>query len=777
MQRVCRLGAGSPLFGREGAGLALPALCVTAAMVTFEVGWGANLGSALLFMGFELGFAIVPGLLLYRVLASRPGGPIRQLALGWTLGTVLEIIAFMITAALGARWAFSIFPLLVVIPSSVLLIRRRSATTETPTQRDEAQSRRFAWSLAAVCMLAMGLMALAFFPGTPAPGTETFTYFRDFYFHLGLAGEAKNGWPVHDPNVSGVPQPYHFFAHLHMAAASQVTGIELPLVYFRFFNLPLVVLSILLLVSLGTSFARSAWTGLLAAMLMLFVGDLQLQTNQDLVSQLPFLGAFVTFLGASPSFLFGLPIFLALMLIVGERITAAEPARAGEWAIVALLVFGATNSKVTILPILLCALALFAVWSVVSRRRLPGAVLATGFVAILAGGITYQSQYAGHSSGLVLEPFGTIDSMPVVSVVKAYLAGSLDLPAEALLLGLAGIVVGLLGLLGPQIAAASWGKVLGRPALPAVPWLLALTAAGLLIGFMVQAPSTGNQLYFVMSGVVPASFLAAIGLSRLWRARPREIRFSVPVALISTTWLIMLVTLMRAPIVFDLFSGADAPAQTFIFWYAGLGILLTGLVLAAHRLLVPSRWWSRLFVCAALVLVGAIGSVANYVVPGLSGAPPSSAEAPTTEAVTPDLYGALSWVRDNTPDDAVIAANTTNAFDFKRAAFAQRPTFVAGTAYTREATDRGYDKELARGFVDINPDRRALNAAAFAGDPAALATLEDEYGVGFLVIDTSGNLPVDPAALAQYTTSAFEAPTASVLRLDGAPPAPPDPSG
>ena len=46
---------------------------------------------------------MLPGWATYRVLSRDPGGPLRQLAIGWALGYVLEILAFMATAATGTR--------------------------------------------------------------------------------------------------------------------------------------------------------------------------------------------------------------------------------------------------------------------------------------------------------------------------------------------------------------------------------------------------------------------------------------------------------------------------------------------------------------------------------------------------------------------------------------------------------------------------------------------------------------------------------------------------
>src|SRR5262245_32999379 len=63
-----------------------PIAVVIVAVVGLEVAYGVGLGDALLYLGFEIAFAIVPGVLVYRALSSRPGTWLRQLAIGWTVG-------------------------------------------------------------------------------------------------------------------------------------------------------------------------------------------------------------------------------------------------------------------------------------------------------------------------------------------------------------------------------------------------------------------------------------------------------------------------------------------------------------------------------------------------------------------------------------------------------------------------------------------------------------------------------------------------------------------
>ena len=81
----------------------------------------------MLTLGYEVAYRIVPGWLLYRVFTSNPGSIVRQLALGWALGSALEVSFFMASAAADVRPVFSALPLLVGIRAAIVLWRRRQS--------------------------------------------------------------------------------------------------------------------------------------------------------------------------------------------------------------------------------------------------------------------------------------------------------------------------------------------------------------------------------------------------------------------------------------------------------------------------------------------------------------------------------------------------------------------------------------------------------------------------------------------------------------------------
>jgi hypothetical protein len=759
-------------INRETAWRVAPALAVLLVLVALETGRGAPLGDALLYVGYELVYVVLPGCLLFRALASRPGDGLRTLALGWALGSALEVFAFIATAALDARWLFLLYPLLVAAPAVVIIrsrsrSRSRSADGDAPADPRDRVGRRAAWAIAGVCIAAIAMIAVAAFHSTPLPGAEPFSYFRDYPWHLALVAEAKEHWPIADPQVAGEPFVYHYFVHLHMAAASQVTGIGLPTLFFRLNALPLVMLTVLLFAEAGRSVRIGVAGGLIAAALAVFVGDLQLQTDPDFVPHAPFLGVFVAFLITSPTFLFGVPFFLALLIVAGERATSSSPGRPGDLIVLGLLALGASNAKVTVLPVILAGLGFYAVWSIVRARRFPVGAAVAAAVVTAALLVMYASQYAGQSSGFAIDPFATLDLMPAVQSIRSYgddLLGGVPL-GETLVAALC-FLLGIAGLLAAQLGGIAWlrRRGLGEGQARSFAWLAGLLAAGLLVLLLGKAPGMGSQLYFVFFGTAAGSLLAAAGLRAAWARRP-PLRSGGTVALaLAAGWVVVLLVIMRAPLDLGLgfFSGEDGGPRTLVFWYAGLAASLVLLAVLARRLLEPGRWWAGALVTAALLAIGVMGTVANYVGPKLSDPAYASPGDPT--ALTPEAYRALSWVRDETPEDAVIAVNDDDQFGFEYTGFSERAAFIQGWAYTRESFNRGYDRVTA-GEIPLFTERRALNAAAFAGDPKALAALAGA-GVDYLVVDETGNLPADGARLSRFTTPVYEGGVIDVLRLD-----------
>jgi hypothetical protein len=740
-------------------------VAVVVALLALQIGYGADLGDALLYMAYQFGFIVLPGWLAYRALSSRPGGAIRQLAIGWALGYVLEILAFMLTAAIGARGLLIAYPVVVAAVAIVWISRRRKPFV---LNAEPPQSSRFTWLVATVCLVAVGYVGLTFFSETPLPGDESVRYFPDHSWAISIAAEARHHWPIEDPSVAGEPFPYHYFVHVHLAAASQVTGVDLPLMYFRLFLLPLIVLLVLALVAAGQSLARSAQAGLIAAGLALLIGQLQMDLSSSVDARVAFLGVFFTYMTASPTFLFGLVMFVPLITLIGERLADREGmGHPGVWLLITLLAIGASNAKVVVLPLVAGGLVLFMGWSYLARRSVSRAAFWSLGVTLLVLGAVYLLQYRGHSSGMGVEhSFRFFIDMPVVSQVRSGLADVLpEFPGRDDLLIVGSIPFGVWGLLGASLVGLVWiFRSQGLRLQATQAWLLSLFAAGLVAVLALTSPA-GNDHFFFFTGLVAGCVLAGQGLWSAWEGRPRLSERAWRIAAVGASWVLVVVAIMIAPDALDLFAGPNAEAHTLLFWYGGLLLSLLALYFLSRRWLGPARWPAVALVCGGVILVGAVDIPAQNVRPALAASVPSQADAMSAE-----LYGALTWIRDETSAESVIAVNDQQSeigpYEFDFGAFSERRVFLAGWGYSGDRSQRHPLRLAGDPTSNPYPERLALNQSVFQRpDPNTLGLLREEFDVRYLVVDELNGYPADLAALRRIAKPVYEVPGVVVFEL------------
>ena len=740
----------------------LAALAVCAVAVVLELAYGANVCEIVLYLGYESLFVITPGWLAYRALSSRPGGGLRQLAVGWALGYAIEILAFMLTAATDTRGLFVLYPL-VVAGMALAVIRRRGGLQAPDPQLSLTTAQT--WIVAAVCGLAIIYVGLAFFPFTPLPGPEPVRNFPDYSWAISIAAEAKHHWPIEDPNVSGEPFPYHYFAHIDLAAASQVTNIELPAIFFRLWLLPLIGLLTIQVISAGQTLLRHTAAGLIAACLVMFVGQLQLDTTDNLTAPIAFLGVFFTYLTASPTFVFGLIFFLPLIALIGERIAGPDAdSRLGDWIVIGLLAIGASDAKVVVLPVIAAGLVAFGVWARVARRVVPRPLWIALGITVSVFAVVYLWQYRGHPSGLRVDlGFTFFTEMPAVALVKSDIMDALpNFPAEGAALTIAAIAFGAVGLLAAPLIGLAW--ILRRQGVrlePSQAWLLALLGAGLaaIVGFNSPA---ANEFYFFFTALPAGCILSAGGLWNAWETRSPAPGWQDRALLLGATWVLALLAVMLIPPLFDLFTGPDALAHTYVFLFAGLALSLGVLYVLARRWTGPTRWTAAALVCAAVVLVGALDTPLQKVRPAVE-----NGAASAGRAMSPQMYDALTWLRDTTTDDAVIAVNNQvnelGPYEFSYGAFSERRVFLGGWGYSAGESQRT-DPDFSAASNPY-PERLALNEAAFEQPSAeALAALR-AYGVRYLVVDEVYGPPADLSSLGERASLVYEDSGVKVFEL------------
>lgn len=753
------------------ASLVGPPLMVVGVMIGLPMAYGVSLADAVTYLGYGVGYAVVPGWLVYRALSHRPGSWLRQLAMGWSLGYALQLLAFMVTASAGARGAFVAYPLVVGIPAA-LAIRRKGALAR-PTERLSVDLR---WMIAAVCVVATTYVAIAYFPANPLPGTQAVSYFPDYPWHIALAAEAKNHWPIQDPNVAGLSMPYHYFVHVHMASASQVTSLDLPVVFFRLYNLPLVVLTTLQLVVAGRSLARSAYAGLVAACLVLLVNQVNLH-HAGPFAHTAFQGVLPTFLHLSPSIPFGLIFLVPLLILIGEAISSPPgETRVGDWVVIVLLMLGACDAKVAILPMLVAALVLYGVVRVLTRRGLPSTVWISGGLASAIFVGLYLLQYRGHSSGAKLDPSAGVrlfNGMDAVSKVTPYVEGVLPtFTGSGTLVSTGGVAFGVIGLFTAQLVGLVWLladqrlRVNKRQA-----WLLAFLGVGLVVPLVSESPGTGNVLYFLAYGTVAGCILSAEGLHLAWRRRPHLDRSTMNKGVVvALAGLGLLATAMLLPARLHSDTDPDEVARTYLSAYLGLICGLVVLVVLCSRWLRHGRWVAAGVVTSVVLVAGALDRPVELARSGVRTKEPVAAG----RRWTPELYDAMAWIRDNTPGDAVVAVNNAEALEFGYAAFSERRTFLGGWGYSLAIRETGYaavKHGLATGTVgsagaELFAPRVRLNDRAFRSvDPQAISALGAEHDVRYLVVDETNGFPVDLDALRQVAQPVYAAPGVTVLEL------------
>ncbi len=751
--------------------MVVPPLLVVGALIGLPVAYGVSLGDALLFVAYLGGYAVLPGWLVLRALSRRPGSWLRQLALGWALGYALQILAFIATAGAGVRFAFVAYPLVVGVPALLAIRRQDPGTGSTSGLPVDLR-----WVIAAVCVVATAYVAIAYFPTTPLPGGLGVRYYPDYPWHLSLAADAKHHWPIQDPNVAGLSMPYHYFVHVHMASASQVTGVDLPVIFLRLYNLPLVVLTIVQLVVAGKALVRSAHVGVVAAGLVFLVNQVNLH-HAGPFAHTAFQGVLPTYLHLSPSVVFGLVFLVPLLILVGEAIVSPPgDTGVGDWVVIALLMVGASDAKVVILPMIVASLVLYGGARLLTRRAVPATVWIAGGLATVTFAGLYLLQYRGHSSGVTLDAAAGVrlfNGFDAVRKVTPYVEGVLPtFTGSGTLVKSGGVLFGVVGLFTAQMVGIAWLLTHQRLRVePRQVWLLAFFGVGVAVPLVSESPGTGNVLYFLAFGTVAGCILSAEGLQLAWRRRPRLDRSTTSKGLaVGVAGLGLLAAAMIVPARLHTDTDPDELARTYLWAYLGLAVGLAVVAVACSRWLRGGRWIGAGVVTLVVLAAGALDRPIELRRSGFG------TTAPVTEGrrLTPELHRALTWIRDSTPDDAVVAVNNGEALEFGYAAFSERRTFLGGWGYSLPVREAGYESVehgLTLGSVgsagaELFTAQVRLNDAAFrSADPQAIRALATDHDVRYLLVDETNGFPVDLEALRQVAEPVYEAPGVTILEL------------
>jgi hypothetical protein len=713
-----------------------PASFVVAVALAIWLVSDVSAGDIAKFIGYEIAFVLVPGAALLWALRGRRHGALLTIGLGWPIGHTLEILAFSATAAIGSRGLFVAYPIVVAVPCAAVIWRRRSRESSDAT--DEPMSGRLIWTAAAAMALGIGYLALAFIPQAPLPSmSQSVQYFPDFTHFIGLTAEAKNHWPATSPGLSGFPLHYEWFVFDHMAAISQVTGVGIPTIGFRLDFIPTLLVLGCQLILLGRFIGRSAWTGVLAIVVLFLLGPLDL--TKDLNGPSPFLDQVNFHLWASWTFPFGLMFLFALLYLLTERLRESS-LRSGAslraWVLIALLMVGASGAKATILPIVLAGTGLYGVLELWRQRRLP----VNAIVAVVLGAVifvlTFLIVYGGGVPGTVIQPLAVLNRTTpeiVASHISSHALGDI---ARVI-----GYAVSLGGILLPLAGVLYLLRRRHRAELQNFALCLCFVATGVVIANVVHQVGD-SELYFLDTGYAVGAIAAAAGLRLAWLDIGTDIPISRRDAVLAfAAW----TALIAAAVVVTSPSNAH-PAGLLLRYGAIAAAAVIFVMLAAFRGRARRAPASGLIALAlipilAVTVLGSPIELAPTAKRVLDGEPitVTAADPQTVRGLTPGLLAALDWLRDNTPISTVIAVSNhwvdpaeTNGRYYYDSAFSEREVFVE--PYNPIAYGLNYPPQTP-GFAAYQYRTRLNDAVFDRANPAALRILTQQYDVRFLFID------------------------------------------
>jgi hypothetical protein len=521
---------------------------VSATVLTLWLVGGVRIDEIARFVPYELVFVFLPGWCVYRSFV-RDVSRLRQIVLGWSLGYLLEIFAFFVTAQFDVRALFYAYPALILTPIGLRSWRRRRRSTEhlgTDARPALSLSPRPIWAGVALCALLLVYVAVVFWTQNPLPRQlGSATYQEDTVFTISIAAEALHHWPVTLPMVAGQPLHYHLFAYMHMAAISQVTGIDLSVVVMRLYEVPLLLLFALQLFLAGRRISRRAVVGLAAVALVLFFGELDAVWTG---ARFLFDDYFFYWLLSSHTFLLGLVFFMPALLILSDLVTPGvveRKSRVSLWILVALFFVGCVGAKSYGLVVLGAGLAVFLLLQFYRERRLsrPGllALAILGAVDTIANILVFKWS----SGGAQAAPFRTVERMDGAESLVSYLKPLWGLGHTPSALAVPYATFGLLGI--PLVGIVLFARYKNHRLTAAEALFLSLFIAALPPLFLLNQ-SGFSQLFLLFFGVVPGLILAASGYTLFWESQTRRsLRVGALTFLIATLTTFAVGTVLQVP--------------------------------------------------------------------------------------------------------------------------------------------------------------------------------------------------------------------------------------
>jgi hypothetical protein len=675
---------------------------------------------------------ILPGTLVYRSLRGRPHTLVEDIAMGAAVGLALELAAWAVFAAFGIAGWLWLWPLAIIaLFAGVPRLRRHWVVrgyVRTPVG--------WSWSVAGVVAFFTTYLSSTFLQRNPIlPTSEDTRQYLDLAYQLSLAGEAKHQFPLHVPQVAGEPLDYHWFGYVHMAATSLIGHIDLPVVALRLAVPGLCAAAIVLTAVLGWRVSGRPYVGAVAAVLFFVIGE----TNFTHPVTMPF-GTQVSFvIWHGMSMIYSWVLLIALIAVLADVVDRrpdrpVAPIGPGAFVLATLLMFASSGAKASSLPVVAVALAITAVVLLITKRRIPwavvGAGLLTGAAQFSATAVLYRFKAYGLQIGLFsgLDPYWTqpptrpdwMQPFVVAAVFAAFLV-SMQLR-----------VVGIAPLL--------W---LRRGRLePVQLFLLAGAAAGPGL-YLVLQQTGGAEQYFTRAGFAFAVVLSAWGYAMVFERARMDSRGKALLGATAAFFALVLIAIQIDYAGPPPIGPRLASLWPLLSW--SLGLAAVGLVVAAlwtplSRRVAALRGRGAVVALTAVLLVGTPGLIMDMYMSEQS--PNGGAYA--TVPMPRSRVEAARWVRDHSSPHDVIATNghclavrdgRCDARSFWLSAYSERRVLVEGWAFAPRVAALGayapfWDQDLLR-----------RNDGAFTTpSPDGLRELREQHGVRWLVVDRSANL-------------------------------------
>ncbi len=685
-------GGAEALRGRRPLGV-LPAAVLATLAVTLLVAWGVGVADVGRYAAYLVVVVVLPGWVLWRVAGPALAHGAEELAVGAGVGYALETLARILASLLHVP------PLVGVLAPPLLAL---GALLHPPLRARArrpwvAQPAAVSWAYAGVLGVGLVWFGYAYFARQPLAWSGAGGPENDLLFALGLAGEVTHRWPLEFPWVGGEPLLYHWFFAEHLASATELTGIPLPTLLLRLDLVPALVVVAVATGALAVRMSARAWSGPLAAGLLLVVQDaapipwrrLLAEPVADLTGA-PF---DVTFWW-STSGAYAAVVFapLALLLVDAVRGRVARP----TWLLLGLLLAVSAGAKASILPVVLVAsgsVVLLTLWRE-RRWHRPALVLTGGTVVVFA--VAWFVVYGGQPQGLQVIPLKHVLTTTIGSLVLGE-----GVPGRSVLVMVAALVLCVLATVVPFAGLA---LLAARSSLRRDPVVQACCGAAVLgLAAMVLLYHQGqSNLYFLRTALPLLTAAAAWAIGETaslvgsrsailrWFVAPLCAGAALMVALVHHDW-----TRFRADE-----SSAERLAQvgaSFVLCAVGVGVA----VAVARRSAPRGRRAAAAGALAGVAFLAGLGAVRVPVQTlGWAATRPLGWEARAAnpmQRIDHDQVLAAQWIRDHSEADDLVVTNvfcsngattrvrTCDNRTFWVAAYTERRTVLSGWGYTPTA--------------------------------------------------------------------------------------------